>query len=446
MSLETIALSALIKNIEEENGDYLTFATTTNLTTNNAIVSTTLKQYDGSRDGFFDKWWVYFNTTLNASAERKVGAPATTTYATSTGTLTAVGAAFAAESTATTCYLTKYQRTHYVNAITEAVKRIYPAIHKQIDNQTLITGNILPDASFESWSSTSALTWYTTSTGTLLKNTTTTYLKNGTYSTKFTAGAANDYFYISSKTYPRLLDLQGKTVSLYCWAYPQTANDAYIVIYTMKSDGVTAQTLTSSTVCPAGYFTELALENQTLNDDLEEVQIRFKVKTSGQYTYFDDSCLVLDGLQEFLLPDDFIDGHVSQVYVQTDGHLSPIAYDSLPFGKGSYEAIQNFYVVRSGGYKYIQIPDYSFAEARIRLIGFAPLETLSADTDTVTIDSEKVPLLIALAKYIFWKREAQLLSVQDKSKATDNSNEALFEYRTLLGQLSMSRPIELVKR
>ena len=445
MVLEKITLLSLIQNLQEENGDYLAVSTTTNIAASNALISTTLRQFDEARNGYFDSWTVYLNTTYNPSIERKVGLPGTTTYATASGTLSIAGPGFQPESETQPFSLTRYPRTQYKNAILEAIKRIYPAIHKRLDVQTLVTGNQLPDGSFESWSSTSALTHYTNSgTGTLLKTSTNTYLRNGVYCAKFTAGAANDYFYITSKTYPGLLDLQGKTVSLYCWAYPEVADDAFIVIYTIQKDG-TAQTLTSTTTCEAAYKTKLVLENQTLNDNLDEIQIRFKVTTNAAYTYFDDACLFSGTLEEYLLPDDFIDGHVSQVQVQTSGHLDPICYDLNPFITGNYEEVSNFNVVNSGGYKYIQIPTYP-NKRRIRLIGTGALETLSADTDTLTIDSEKVPLLIALAKYIFWKRNAMPVSSQATDKVLYTSMDAYGEYLRLLGQLGMNRPYELIKR
>jgi len=48
------------------------------------------------------------------------------------------------------------------------------------------------------------------------------------------------------------------------------------------------------------------------------------------------------------------------------------------------------------------------------------LETLSADTDTITIDAEKVPLLLAKAREIFWKREAAPASANDKASLKPN--------------------------
>ncbi len=445
MALETITLQALIDNLEQENGDYLTFATTTNIAANNSIISTTLKQYDGTRDGFFDKWWVYLNTTANPSVERKTGAPATTTYANATGTLTIVGAALSAEAAAATCYLTRYPRTHYKNAVLDAIKRIYPAIHRRIDNQTLVTGNILPDGSFESWSSATALVWYSVLSGVMATTSTAGLFRNGAYSAKYTAGAANDYFYINSNSYPRLLDLAGKSVSLYAWAYPEVADDAYIVIYTLKNDGTTAQTLTSTTTCAAGVWSQLELEDQTLNEDLALVEIRFKVATNAKYVYFDDACLFGGTLQEYLLPNGLVDGHISRINLQTSGYSNPICYDLNPFITGNYEEVQNFQKIRSGTYQYLQIPTFPNGH-RLRLIGMSPLETLTTDTTTITIDSEKVPLLISLANYVFWKREAQAMTVQDNSKAKIAAYEAYAEYLRLLGQMKMDRPYELVKR
>lgn len=441
MALNTSTLLELIQNLAEENGDYLTFNTTTNIAADNNIVSTTLKQYDDGEDGYFDGWWVYLNTSNNASVERQTGLPGTTTYATASGTLTILGAALSAETAAQTCYLFRYKRDDYKKAIIEACKRIYPSLHKRIDDITLVTGNILPDGHLESWSSATALTYWTATNATLARTSTATYIRGGTYSAKVTASAANGNISVSSNDYPKLLQLQNKTINAYCMAYPQTADDTTMIIDTVSRDGSTTQTLTSTTSCPAGYWTMIEHENQTLNDDLQEVKLTLNVATNGQYAYFDDVYLGGVSLTEYLLPDDFIGAHLSQVMMQNVGTEDPMFYDAKPFITDDSGTPLNFGIINDGTYEYLKTEETS-KKRRLRLIGFKPLETLSADTDTITIDSQRIPLLIAMAKMIFWKRNRVPVSVKDKRNVVDESIEAERDYRTLLAKHYMPRPIE----
>jgi len=444
MSLNTETLLALIQSLAENNGDFLTFSTTTNITTNNSIISTTLNQYDDGRDGFFDEWWVYLNTANNVGVLRKTGLPGTTTYAKATGTLTVLGAALADESAAQTCYLFRYNRDRYKEAIIEACKQAYPALHKRIDNVELITGNSLCDGHLESWSLTSALThWAKASGGTLLQTLTAGLHWGGVYSAKYTAGAANDYIYQTSDSNPELLGYQNKSVNAYAMAYPQTADDATIVIYTKQADG-TSQTLTSTTSCPAGEWTILKLENQKLNDDLVDVQVRLKVGTSGQYVYFDDVYFGGGSLSEYQLPDGFINGHLSQVFIQSSSGTSPDFYDQNPFRDVGNETPFHISYDSIDAQKHLVLQNYNTAKRRMRLIGYALLETLSADTDTITIDTQRVPLLIALAKYIFLKRQLVPVSADNATRVQNIIAQAYVDYKRELMKHRMASPIELI--
>jgi hypothetical protein len=443
MAIATQTLLSLVQNMAENGGDFLSFSTTTNITTNNSIISTTLKQYDSATDGFFDGRWVYLNTTANTSVLRRTGLQAgTTTYATSTGTLTVAGAALAAESGTATCYLFKFNRSHYVNALVEACKVAYPYLHKNVDNQTLITGNILPDGHFEEWTSTSALTHYSTSNATLAKTSTVTLIRGGTYSAKVTATAANGCFYIDSGMYPRLLDLKGKTVDFYTWAISEVTDDAWIKIETYSIDGTTSQSLTSTTPCVASIPTLLKLESQTLNENLYRISISWGVTTNAKYVYWDDAYLSGMSLDEYLLPSGFVTGHVSQLEIQTTGNMDEIFYDLHCFNQNKgYEV--PIYTISDGSNIWLKTPSNLPTERRMRLLGISPLETMSADTDTITLSSEKVPLLIAKARMIFWSREANYGSIQDNTRYATEAYKAQQDFSTLYGVHKMTLPHEL---
>ena len=197
----TTTLLALEELFSEAIGDFLEFDTTTNIGAGLTIISTTLKSYDQAQDDYFNEWWVYITEGNNIGVLRKVS-----DYATATGTLTVYGANLAAEARAVTCRLGRFNRTNKKLALVRAIEQLYPTLYRPVDNDELVANNILPDGSFEDWSSTSALRFYSTSNVTLAKTSTAGTVRHGTYCAKATASAANGYFYISSNSYPRLLD------------------------------------------------------------------------------------------------------------------------------------------------------------------------------------------------------------------------------------------------
>lgn len=440
MAINTTALSALEDLFSQALGDYLSFATTTNIADSKLVVSTTLTQYDDGDDGYFDDWWIHIQGTENPDVERKVGS---TTYATETGTLYVYGANLVAEDAAVTCKLGRYKRSHKKLCLIEAIKEVYPELHLKVDDVSLITGNILPDG-FQSWSDTDALNWYTLASGTLLQTSTAGQVRGSVkYAAHCTASGANDYLYLHSDSYPRLLELQNKYVDAYVWALPQTADDSTIVIKTKQADATT-QTLTSTTSCPAGEFTLIKLEKQKLNDNLTEVEIRFYIATDGQYVIFCDPLLCANRRTEYKMPDDFVGGHLSRVFIQSTGSSDEPCYDLHPFS-GTYSGVEvPFEVTDDGENQYVKLLSTPSNKYRMRLLGDKPLETLDDLTDTITLDSHRIPLLIAKARMIFWGREGTPVSTEDKNKYNYEYARAERDYRRLLVK-RMSRQIEMVK-
>lgn len=415
----TSAASVIDAQIHQNIGDFIEVAVTTALTTSNDVVSTNLNEYDEGKDDFFNGRWCYITNYVAAGEDRKIY-----DYATSGGTLDVRGANFTSDSSdLATVRVYRHSFTATQRAINDAIRELSDHLFRYIEDKTLVTGNILPDASFEEWTTDTALTWYgTESNVTLAKTSTAALFRNGSFSVKSTAGAANAYYGISSDNHPKLLDLQGKTVSLYCWAYPQTANDAYIVIYTLKNDGTTTQTLTSDTTCAAGVWTLLKLENQTLNGDLEEIQIRYKVGTSGQYAYFDDARLFGVNIDEYLLPETLRDGGIYQTYVQASSGAgsssNEYSDDIMP---RDWTPIYNTSILEDGTYRYLKIPG-TVDGRRIRLIGTSPLTALSTYSGTTEVSGKQVELLAAYACYCLFRNEMGVASSSDTKRLEERRN------------------------
>jgi len=431
----TTALS-LDEKLLKQTGDWIQELVTTALAANKSVISTHLAKYTG-RDDYFNDWWLYIEDFANKGQVRQISDYDATVGA---ETLTVRGANWTPESDMATFRVSHTSWDDRLVAINDAIREIYPYLFRHLEDRTMVTGNILPDNSFEQWVASDNPSFYSATHATLTRTTTAGLIRGvpGTTSMKVTDdGSGGGYAYLSSRQFPRLRDLMGRTVTLKCWAYPEdTAGDASIEIYTKQADGST-QTLPSTTANPLGEFTLLELEDQKLNDDLVEVQIRFKVATTSASVYFDSARLVSQELKEYLLLSDFASGMVYQVYIQTSGFADDICDDLQP---QSWETVYGHDTYNDGTYEWLVLPHFYSNNRQIRVIGTAPLSTLSTATDTIEIDGEAVNLLIAYAKYLLYQKQEGIPASEDISRYERASAKAYAEYMRLLPRLKMVTP------
>ena len=331
---------------------------------------------------------------------------------------------------------------YYTDAINEASREIYPILHKRVDYRQLISDNILPNAHFQDWASTSYPDFYSLSNGTGTATTTSGLYRGGAKSAKVTAGTAADgYMYVSSNSYPRLLDLMGQEIDFKAWAYPEVADDAFLTIYTLQANGTT-QTLNSTTTCPAGKWTLLALEDQSINDDIVQIDFRFRVHTTAKYAYFDNARAIGDSLYELLLPSDLQKGHLSQAWLQSSSYSDDPCDDINPkFDNQLFD----WFISEDAGYKYLKPNETLSSAYLLELVGYSPLENLTADTDTITLEDPKINLLIALAKYKLYQMVESIPAADDTSRYERASARAYNEYLRLIPGNRMSIPSETIR-
>ena len=436
----TTALSVLEERLSTSIGDYLEVIVTTGINADNLIASTHLTSYDGGRDDYFIDWWVYITDKANITVLRQVS-----DYATSGGVLTVRGAVLADDgANLATIRLHRYNRDMYVNALNDAIRELYPTLHRKLDVTELVTGNILPNSHFRDWASNSYPDKYTVTNATAAATTTAGLTRGGAKSALVTASAADGYMSITSKDYPRLLDLVGKSVHFYAWAYPSTANDAFLTIYTVgkTSTGTVTQTLNSTTACPATSWTLLKLEDQAINEDIDEIQFRFRIHTNGETCYFDHARVQGRNIFEYLMPTDFKGGSIDQVHVQANSYSAEITDDIKPT---MWDRVTGYGIIDDGTDKFLGLPT-GYSERRlIRLIGHAPLEAVSAYSGTISLDGEKVNLLVAYAKYKLYQMIEGPVSSQDVGRFEKESAKAYGEYMRLLPGLRMYTPTGKLK-
>jgi len=439
----TSTLLELEALLSQAVGDWREFQTDTNITagTTARIISTTLQNYDGGQDDYFNDWWAYISSgsalSSNVGVQRQVK-----NYETSAGRLDLRGAALKAETSAVKVRLHRFNRNNYIRALNRASEQLFPSLYIPVEDLTLVTGNILPNASFEDWAVSTVPDKWTGmfgGIGTVSKNTTAGLFRHGSASVKLTGDAAVGpcRLYISSDNWPRLLDLEGRSVSFYGWVNSEVADDCHVEIYTINKAGTT-QTLTSTTTHAAGRWNLLKLEDQSVNADLDEIQLRLVMNTANKYSYFDDAIVCGRHLYEYYLPSAFQgqSSGLAQVYVQKEGYHSEPAYDLRP-RKWDREL---FDITDDGSDRFLRLREMWSNYRRIRLVGYKPLETLSADTDTISLDGAKLNLLIAQAAFNLYEMERGIVSSEDKSLYDREMGYWANKMRTLKPTLEMMRP------
>ena len=416
---------------------------TTALTTNNTVTDTTLVKYTGNND-FFNRMWCLITSQNNDGENRKISDSTTTS-------LTVLGAAWASDGANKATYeIHTYNPDNYTRAINDAARELYGYLFRKIEwDDTLVTGNWLPDPHLEWWSSATALKWYTVDSNiTLAKESGAANVRGGKYSAKATADSANGYFGTNSDIYPRLINVQGRTVSLFAWVNPQTADDAKVVIYTKTKAGTEA-TKASTTTNTAGNWTRISIEDHAIPEDLSKIEIRFLVTTSGQYAYFDKARLVGPMVLDLLAPENFQLGTITGYKQQITGNADRICDDVFTSSAHvvPYYGVTDYF---QDGYKYIRLPygptfiSYPYGsvfERKLILTGFAPLEdTLSSDSDTMTIDDPNTSLLVAYALYKLYMMESGKHSSEDNIRLKGEAFTWLAESERLKKTAKMIKP------
>jgi hypothetical protein len=308
---------------------------------------------------------------------------------------------------------------HYYEWINEAARESFPTLSKTILDRTLIIGNALPNSHFEDWASSSYPDWYAVTNATAGKES--TYIRGGTYSAKVTASAADGYMYITSATYPKLLDLMGQTIKIACWCNPQTANDVFMDVYYVDSTGTATTTSTTSTAV-ASQYNLLYRDSIAIPDDIVTLQIRFRVHTSGQYAYFDNA-RVIGETGDLILSTSIKE--VSHVGWQVTSHAT---YPCDDIGMVFFAEFPP-QMYSDGTYNYLVVPSDFPSERLLEIRGKGYLEdTLDGTADTISLDGQSVQQFLYMVKAVAYDRLRGLASTEDTEKLEYEKERALEQF------------------
>ena len=363
---------------------FIGFTTSTNITTNTSVVSTELAD-DFDQDDYLIGWFIRITSGNNADIVRRV-----TDYTASSGTLTVAGANLSAESGGVTCELTRFNSDSMENHFNRASAELFPQIALVRNVETIVTGqrqhrytlpstlrgkpvrvylgqripadstpeNEITDPGFELWDSTTALTNWTLS-GT-----------NATVNQESETTTPNNYAVLQDQYSARLVTADSGVTTLLQTVTPtvavqgQEANVA-VWVYCMTASRVAARcgSTAGDTHGGTGWERLEATENQGVA--ATTIAVGITVTSGSSIGVYVDEITLSVGQSEPL--------GATWEEIEDWTYIPPIA-------GASNNGLLEFNQVLPAG-------------RRIRIVGRAPISTISSDSSTIEVDTEQlIPL------------------------------------------------------
>jgi len=141
-------------------------------------------------------------------------------------------------------------------------------------------------------------------------------------------------------------------------------------------------------------MTLIELEDQTLNSDLVEVQIRFRTHTNAKYVIWDNARVTGHTVDDYVFPYTLTNGNIRQVWIQSTSEISDYPCDELYPRTGKGYGLDDY---NDGTYDFIHIANAMQPNYKIKLVRYCPFTALSAPTDTLAITDPQSRALIAYA-------------------------------------------------
>ena len=397
-------LATLRERVAREVGGYRSFTTTAAGEASGKYLTCTSLDYDD--DALKDKWVIITSgvTKVTRKIKNNFYSEGFIYPYVSFGAQIATSVTFEIHDTNPDDY------THFIN---QAIRDSYPFICQEVRDSTLIGGNVIPNANFEKWTSTSYPDYWTVSVATVAAESTTKLF--GSYSMKLSTAAGSCY--CSSGSFLPMLSLQDSTVTFKCWVNTAAASTARIGVYTMVNDGSTTATTYSDYHTGSGKWELLEVENVSVPDDLAE--IRFICATSTVTAAYFDQVWAIGTVGDYLLPSTI--DTVMQVW-QCDESAEEI--DAIPSERLDFTKVE-----RSGTH-YISVPDVS-DEKKILLIGTYPYTALTTDASTVDLSTEQESAIVIGAAGLMLSSSAPLISSQDSKTRLQLAQNYLQRFETL---------------
>lgn len=269
-------------------------------------------------------------------------------------------------------------------AIVAATRASFPAIHKKILDESLVSHNWLKDGSFEIWSS-SSLTYWTTTTSTITQTHTAYYFKHGVDSMKIATAKGTVKQTVSK--WDDLKKLAGKTVTFTVRAHCDKEDCLRISI----ADG-TDTTYSDYHVGDSAWTEDnapLSVE-ATIGDNPTAIEFTIYHDVAAGSSYVDDG--------RVMGPDN------PRTYIGNLGLAQDRPY-AVYMERGDYRNIEPWVRLSNISYEggYMTLPNNVPRDYRLRVEGIGYLDFLLAGvvstswTASISIDQPQLDILVAHA-------------------------------------------------
>ncbi len=383
-------LTTLRKKLCIELGSWNEFTTTSaGAADGTTMVSTDLKRY---RDNQLNTKWVKL-TSGATQVTREVEA-----FQQAYGTLHPYTAFGAQVATAVTFELHDFNPSNWTYYINNSMLDAFPKIGKDVVGSDLITKNAIPNSFFIDWTSSSYPDYWRTSVSTVSKET--TIVLFGPQSMKV---ANAGYAYLSSAQHSGLLNLVGQTPIFYCYAYGTVATTVRLAIAYVDG-GVT--TVTYGDYHTGGSTWEKLSATVAIPSTATEVQLRCCI-TGANTGYFSNSYCEDSDAYDIIVPATY---RILTNVIETN--------DWDEFSTDTWNNVE-YTTYITNGVMHLVIKSPTGSGRKLQLFGTGGITELSADTDTVTLDSEQGIAVVFGAAYFFYNALASTMSAQGRKSADE---------------------------
>ena len=417
------SLATLREKLSELIADWAKYTATTEIAANNNIISTALAEFS---DDYFNNWYVLIISGNNSGVQRRIQ-----DFAQSTTTLTVYGAVLTADAAGTyaTFELHRIDPDDKKRQLNVVLRDVFPYLYKRLEDNSLVSNNLLPNSHFEDWSAGTTLPPdnYARSGASLPAVARETAIIRGAdlsmqLASMKLSGATNEFVYISEVEWPRLLALENNSVTFRCWVRSDTAAATRLRIRTITQAGVTWGAYSSSHT-GGGEFELLEIKDMNIPDNLAKIRLDF-IPGSGATTYFDNARVVAT-CYEYKLGTSWSEKPYD-VWMQVSGDCDNIG------GSFRWQRLHNWIYRDDGSDKWLILRTNISGERILKLMGITYLTELTTDASTTELDEPYVRLLLVQAMVSLFRSQGYKITAEDTARYDA-------EYRRWMGELALAR-------
>ncbi len=428
MAVLSTALSTMRQGFCEYLGEWFAGTTTAdgNAGGTTFIDTTDLVNYANDK---FNSYWALITSGSYATQVRRIS-----DFVQASGQPTVQSAYGGKILSGKTYELCRYHPTNEIRwALNRAIQESFPDLKMSLINEDLITGNALPNGSFEDFIASTTLPDYWALVGAAATSAKeVSSIRYGKSSVALTRAGTDCYLHCSDTQWRSLLDLGGDSVWFECWVWASVASRARIGV------SVNGATPTYSSYHTGGSTWELLRANPSITASPNSISFRLNVDTGNTTAYFDGARVLSTDVSTYVMPGAFLNKPPREVWLQnygkTSGDESPCDDfgETYPFTPLSgwwpeYDNDRTVWLLR--------LQTRPTTGYRLRLVGDEYPAELSADTDTVPLEQPHLNLLYRKAAELLYERLANQLPADNPGR-----NEYLSKMQVEAGKYAALRP------